>query len=270
MSYSQISRPAMEEGYTSIPTSHSVGSVPAAVVEESQAPKTNLQVFPPGNSGSSYQTPGAPYGEDVQTPNTWSGYFNISSYQPYFNVDTDIVFDRLICAVYPMGGFYMKIDSNPDMYGPVWISTTLVFILSALGNCAAYLMSNRSKTDIAWNFDVNYVNWAACAIYGYLLSVPAAFYFLLRYFGSNAGLVKLWCIWGYSLFIFIPTALLLVIPVEILRWIIILFAGTASAYFIGLNLKPYTNGQHDLFLWIICASVLQFALAIFIKVFFFA
>ncbi|KAH0470461.1 hypothetical protein IEQ34_000184 [Dendrobium chrysotoxum] len=267
----------MEEGYTSLPTSHLIGSVPAVVAEESQGrttigvfPKTNLQIFPPGNSASGYQAPGTPYGEDAQSANSWNGYFSISSYQPYFNVDTDIVFDRLVGAVYPMDGFCTKVDANPDLYGPVWISTTLVFLLSALGNCATYLMKNGNKPEIAWNFDVNYVNWAASVIYGYVLAVPASFYFLLRYFGSNAGLVQLWCIWGYSLSIFIPTALLLVIPFEILKWIIILFAGSASAYFIALNLKPYTEGQHDLFLWVIGASVLQFVLAIFIKMFFFA
>ncbi|XP_020593838.1 protein YIPF1 homolog isoform X2 [Phalaenopsis equestris] len=260
----------MEEGYTSLPTSHSVGSVPAVVAEESRVPKTNLQIFPPGSSASGYQAPGTPYGEDVQSTSSWNGYFSISSYQPFFNVDTDMVFDRLVGALYPMDGFYTKVHSNPDLYGPVWISTTLVFMLSALGNCAAYLMNNGSKAEIAWNFDVNYVDWAASIIYCYVLAVPAAFYFLLRYFECNVGLIQLWCIWGYSLSIFIPTSLLLVIPLEILRWIIILFTGSASAYFIALNLKPYTEGQHSLFLWVIGASVLQFVLAIFIKIFFFA
>ncbi|PKA56416.1 hypothetical protein AXF42_Ash014919 [Apostasia shenzhenica] len=264
----------MEAGYTSLPASQLAGSVPAIVAEENQGRaivgtlhKTNLQTFPPGSSASGYQALGTPHGEDGQTTIAWNGLFNISSYQPYFNIDTDIMFDRLISSVYPMNDFYRKVDANPDLYGLVWISTTLVFILAVLGNWATYLMT---KPDVSWNFDVNYVNWAACAIYGYVLAVPVAFYFLLRYFGSNAGLVQLWCIWGYSLFIFIPGALLLVIPVEILRWIIILCVGSASAYFITLNLKPYTDGHHDRILLVICAAVLQFALAIFIKMFFFA
>lgn len=88
-------------------------------------------------------------------------------------------------------------------YGPVWISTTLVFMLAALGNCATYLMLKHSDKSTAWSFDVSYINWAACAVYGYVLVVPAAFYFLLQYLGLNASLTRLWCMWGYSLFIFI-------------------------------------------------------------------
>ena len=76
-------------------------------------------------------------------------------------------------------------------------------MLAALGNCATYLMQKRSDKSTAWSFDVSYVNWAACAIYGYVLVVPLAFYFLLQYLGLNASLTRLWCMWGYSLFIFI-------------------------------------------------------------------
>lgn len=91
-------------------------------------------------------------------------------------------------------------------YGPVWITTTLVFILAAFGNFATYLMHQRNEQDIVWNFDVTYVNWAASIIYGYALGVPPAFYFLFQYFGASTSLIRLWCLWGYSLFIFIPTS----------------------------------------------------------------
>ena len=54
-------------------------------------------------------------GGDVETQTNWKGYFNVASYTPYFNVDTDVVVDRLISSVYPMEGFFRKIDANPDM-----------------------------------------------------------------------------------------------------------------------------------------------------------
>lgn len=62
---------------------------------------------------------------------------------------------------------------------------------------------------------------------------------------------------------------LLLIPVEILRWIIILLAGSASACFVALNLRSYMAGS-DLSLMVVAAFFLQMALAIFIKVWFFA
>lgn len=93
-------------------------------------------------------------------------------------------------------------------YGTIWISTTLIFVIAALGNCATYLMHRQNDKSIAWSFDVSYLNVAASAIYGYAVLTPAAFYFILQYLGSNAGarasLVRFWCMWGYSLFVFIP------------------------------------------------------------------
>ncbi|WOL16523.1 hypothetical protein Cni_G25310 [Canna indica] len=264
----------MEEGYASLPTSHLLGSVPAVIAEEKPNASTsqstspaNLQVFPPPSGG--YVPPDSPYAGDDQAKNDWKGFFSISSYTQYFNVDTDVVVDRIITSVYPMDDFSRKIDSNPDLYGPIWISATLVFMLAALGNYATYLISKRSEQSSDWEFDVSYVNWAACTMYGYAVAVPAAFYFLFQYFGLHASLVRLWCMWGYSLFIFIPTSLLLVVPSEIFRWIIIVLAGSASSWFIYLNLKISTDGS-GMNPLVVSPLVLQFALALFIKIFFFA
>lgn len=106
-------------------------------------------------------------------------------------------------------------------YGLIWVSTTLVFVIAALGNCATYLMQKRSDSSTSWSFDVSYVNVAACAVYGYILVVPLAFYFLLQYLGSNSSLVRLWCMWSYSLFIFILTAVSL--SLHILFWLFMFF-----------------------------------------------
>ncbi|KAI4299516.1 hypothetical protein L6164_032968 [Bauhinia variegata] len=239
----------MEESYTSLPTSHLLGSVPAVITEEKnstnhEVSEANMQIFPPNNGGDrgrGYQTLGSPtvIAEtfEQQPANNWRGVFSVSSYSVYFNVDTDIVLNRLISSMNPVGGdFFSKIDANPDLYGHIWISTTLVFILASLGNLATYLMRT------SWSFD---------------------------YLGSSASLVRLWCMWGYSLSIFIPASFLLLIPVGLLRWIIILLVGTASASFVSLNLKAYVD-NNDLSMLVIAAFLLQMALAIFIKVWFFS
>ncbi|BAF17640.1 uncharacterized protein [Oryza sativa Japonica Group] len=273
----------MDEGYANLPTSHLLGSVPAALTPEERKPSpvaevgtSRLQQFPPalggtggvGGGGGGYQPPGTPADGDVETQTNWKGYFNVASYAPYFNVDTDVVVDRLISSVYPMDGFFRKIDANPDMYGPLWITTTLIFMLAAFGNFATYLMQRKTDLNI-WSFDVGYFNWAASVMYGYAAAVPAIFFFLFQYFGSRPSLVRFWCMWGYSLFIFIPASVLLLIPVEFLRWVIIILVGGASSWFISLNLKECTEGA-DMMVLIASAAVLQFTLALFIKVFFFA
>ena len=87
-------------------------------------------------------------------------------------------------------------------YGPFWICSTLVFVTAALGNFAAYLSTNSAS----WHYDVNKVSWAAFMFYGYVGVIPLGLYFLLKYLGVVSGLVQLWCLYGYSLFVFIPAS----------------------------------------------------------------
>lgn len=271
-----------ESSYTGLPTSHLLGSVPAVVTEENNTTKqvatdARMQIFPPNNGnnggdrGQGYQTLGTPTEAFEQQPaNNWRGVFSISSYSQYFNVDTDDVITRLLSSLNPVAGdFFNKIDANPDLYGLIWISTTLVFVLASLGNLGTFLIQKHANSSTSWSFDVSYVNVAACSIYGYAIVVPLAYYFFLQYMGSNASLIRFWCMWGYSLSIFIISSFLLIIPVEILRWIIILSAGVASASFVALNLRSYIDGN-ELSVALIAAFILQIGLAIFIKVWFFA
>ncbi|KAK7817624.1 protein yipf1 like protein [Quercus suber] len=357
----------MDESYTSLPTSHLLGSVPAVIKDEKstsnyEVPEANLQIFPPtngggGGGGRGYQTLGsAAEGFEQQPANGWRGMFNILSYTQYFDVDTDVVVNRLISSLHPIAGdffskidanpdltigfnyndlsgtsigfildlwlhgsiiillegfeqqpangwrgmfnilsytqyfdvdtdvvvnrlisslhpiagdFFSKIDANPDLYGLIWISTTLVFVLASFGNCATYLMEKHTDSTTSWNFDVSYINVAAGSVYGYAIGVPLAFYFLLQYLGSKPSLVQFWCLWGYSFFVFVLAAFLLLIPVEILRWMIIILAGATSACFVAFNLKSHVEGRADLSLTVVAAFLLQMALAIFIKVWFF-
>ena len=62
---------------------------------------------------------------------------------------------------------------------------------------------------------------------------------------------------------------LLVIPVEFIRWTIILIAGAASASFVTLNLRSYSQ-MNDPTVVLVAACVLQYGLAFFIKMWFFA
>ncbi|KAF3508612.1 hypothetical protein F2Q69_00001965 [Brassica cretica] len=288
----------MDESFSNLQTSHLLGSVPAVISEDdkkstnvhiNEGPSANMQIFPPhqGNNSKGYQTLESPTeGPEQQPSNNWKGYFNVYSYAQYFNVDTDVVLNRLMSSLYPTSGdFFSKIDANPDLfvglylcclnipsdlrYGLVWICTTLVFVLSSLGNCATYLVKKRTDSEAPWVFDVNYINLAASLIYGYAIIVPVAFYFSLRYMGSRADLLRFWCLWGYSLFVFIPTTLPLLIPVEFLRWVIILLAGGASSCFVALNLRSYLEASNDLTVVLAVAFGLQMVLSIFIKVWFF-
>lgn len=87
-------------------------------------------------------------------------------------------------------------------YGPFWICTTLIFVAAAIGTFVTYLAHKLEKKE--WNYDINLVTWSAGLFYGYVTFVPLGLYIILKYFSAPSGLVQLWCLYGYSLFVFIP------------------------------------------------------------------
>lgn len=275
----------MSTGYTHLGTEHVSGSVPVAVGGDHMVlpfPESKLQNFPPSetqgrikgsflppaDADDSFSKPGPGQVENGESRG-WLRFFSVSRFSPYFNVDTFDVLERIRDSVLPFrGNFVEKTSHNPDIYGPFWICTTLIFAAAALGNFAAYL-SHKLK-DEAWNYDINKVTWSAGMFYGYTLLVPLALYFLLNYFGVTSGLVQLWCLYGYSLFIFIPASFLSVVPIEIFRWAVVGFAAFVSATFLALNIRSHIKSQSDRWFLIVTGSVLlQLGMALVLKLYFF-
>ncbi|GLT90298.1 hypothetical protein SLE2022_082400 [Rubroshorea leprosula] len=195
--------------------------------------------------------------------------FDIATYKPYFDVDTSDVLDRIKESLFPFrGSFTEKTAENPDLYGPFWICTTLIFVAASIGTFVSYIAQKLQKKE--WNYDVNLVTWSAGVFYGYVTVVPLALYVILKYFSAPSGLVQLFCLYGYSLFIFIPALCLSVVPVEIFRWVIAGVAGFMSATFLALNLKAHINSVGERWFLIVAGIfLLQLALSIVLKLYLF-
>jgi protein YIPF1/2 len=71
--------------------------------------------------------------------------WNISFYAQYFDVDTNEVLKRCFAAVVPQANFLDVLEGNPDLYGPVWIATTVVLILFLSGTINEYLALHGKK-----------------------------------------------------------------------------------------------------------------------------
>lgn len=273
----------IQGGYTSLPASNVPGSVPAAagpdhIVLPFQGAESNLQTFPPSDARSKLlgSFPPSHEADDSFGSNAAESMgnegrsglphvFKITSYRSYFNVDTADVSERIIQSfLVNRREFLEKTNHNPDMYGPFWICTTLIFVAAALGNYATYLSTHES-----WNLDISKVNWAAGLFYGYTCVLPLAIYFLLKYLNLSMGIVQLWCLYGYSLFVFIPASVLSIIPVEAFRWVIIAIAGLTSASFVAFNLKSHIGVSEWSIIIAIGSFVVQCCLALTLKIIFF-
>jgi hypothetical protein len=79
----------------------------------------------------------------------------------YFNVTTADVRSRLLYSLVPFNSkFYDISEQTPDLYGPFWIYTTLIFIIAAAGSLSGYLQDVSSQ-----NFFQQFVPIATGIVY---------------------------------------------------------------------------------------------------------
>jgi len=198
------------------------------------------------------------------------GFFSVEYYQPFFNVTTLDVQERIKSSLNPLKPrFFELTQQNPDLYGPIWIYTTLVLVLAAAGNFAQFLHPNTDKT-VSYNYD--FIPTAALIIYGYGFLFPVVLTVILKVFGSNStSYIQTICCYGYSLFVFIPAFILAIIPVSILQWVLIILAIVSSTLFLvtnyGHELGKYVGKQRYILIGFIGAA--QIVLLLIFKLYFF-
>ncbi len=176
-------------------------------------------------------------------------------YQQYFNVNTSDVQSRIIGSMIPtLAQNYLitKIRPNPDLYGPFWVTTTLIFTIAIAGNIQSFFHHFGSKfqweTDFhKGNFSIHEfsttpsmalylmvyfyeVTTSAAAIFAYSWLMPSILYILMRWQKNRADyeFVEILCVYGYSLSIYIPVAILWLVNVSWIQWILVLVAVALS------------------------------------------
>ncbi|XP_075999352.1 protein YIPF2 [Genypterus blacodes] len=212
-------------------------------------------------------------------PKTNGGFWTFEYYQSFFNVDTLQVLDRVKGSLIPLPGrnfirHYLK--SNPDLYGPFWICVTLVFSMAISGNLSTYL-SQTGNLDSYSRPQFHRVTIAAVVIFMYAWLVPIGLWgFLTWRQGSERQLggysfLETVCVYGYSLFIYIPTSVLWILPFEPLRWILILVSVVISGSVLVLTFWPVVRDDTRMMAVATIATivVLHVLLAIGCKLYFF-
>jgi hypothetical protein len=201
---------------------------------------------------------------------------SLTTYQQYFDVDTADIIARLRRSVSPSATekFFSNEVTKPDLYGPFWLCTTLIFTMAAAGNLGAMLSFTPSRDNRVFTYNFSKLTVATSVLYGYAGVVPLVGWAISKWmFSAPFGLIELICVYGYSLSVFIPASLLCVIPNEILRWLIIGLAFGSSVRFITRNVKDVVVGQLDdqkALMVLLLVGGLHAALAIFLKLYFYS
>lgn len=95
----------------------------------------------------------------------------------------------------------------PDLYGPLWTQTTLIFTLFLSSSLAASITHYLSAPGNEFDYDWQLLSVAMTLVYCYGTALPVALWIVLRYIGVGEwSVVEAIAIWGYSLFIWIPVS----------------------------------------------------------------
>jgi len=171
-----------------------------------------------------------------------SNFLRMDYYQRFFDIDQDQVLMRIFNSFYPrLSGNYIAdyVQPNPDLYGPFWISTTLIFSIAIFGDLSTFIQNYSADAASEHIGDFTWVTAATSLVFFYVTVVPALIYFFQVYRKCDVQYryFEILCMYGYSLSIFVPlTALWFLLPFYWLRWLTTISTVAASGCVISYAL----------------------------------
>lgn len=104
--------------------------------------------------------------------------------------------DSMLCIPQPV--FLEKHGERPDLYGPFWISTTIVFLIAVVSNYIGWYNHGAKSGEAAsaWKYDTDKVTYAGILFYGYVGVIGFAIWATLRWFKAPTSLAQIWCVYG--------------------------------------------------------------------------
>ncbi|KAG0253844.1 hypothetical protein BG011_006131 [Mortierella polycephala] len=205
-----------------------------------------------------------------QEQNANQPIWSVAYYAKFFDVDTSQVMERCFASVIPKDNFLEVMGGRPDLYGPFWIATTVIFVLFVTSSIVDSINAYINKT--IYSYDIFQMTFAFGTIYTYAFLVPLMVWGATKYFGCQPDLLEMLALYGYALTIWIPVSVLSVIPIELARWILLGIGAGLSGVFLIRNMYPVVSRAEAQIAKIILILVVIFhgALALVLKYKFFA
>lgn len=186
--------------------------------------------------------------------------------RPYFKVTFNDIKLRLKSSFIPIKNDFMEIAvKTPDLYGPFWIYTTLIYVIAA-GGALSYYFTNAVN-----NYFQLFVPVAGSILYSFGFGFPLALWLCMKVFKLEMKYVSLVCLYGYSLTCFIPVLILCSSGFGWIQWILLTYGIANSTVFIIINLWNLINSLEEkkkyIFIGIVSGG--QFILFLILKFYFF-
>lgn len=115
---------------------------------------------------------------------------------------------RCYTTLFPFSPSYLTtLSAGCDLYGPFWVSTTLILALFLSSSLAASISKYLSAPNTQYDYNFGLLGLAATIVYTYSFGVPLALWLALRYLGVGEwGIVDALGVWGYAQFVWIPVS----------------------------------------------------------------
>ncbi|XP_003741306.1 protein YIPF2 [Galendromus occidentalis] len=173
--------------------------------------------------------------------------FSLDYYKIYFDVKGDEVLQRTIASLYPLKGHLERnIRTNPDLYGPLWISVSLI-LTSAISHGIAQFIENATSC-VAVDTDMRRTSFVMTTVFLYTFLLPTSLWAYLKFQNAETrqSLPSYICLYGYSLAVFIPISILWVLRIPTIMWPVMLGAALITAYSLVNSLWPSLEGLSTL------------------------
>jgi hypothetical protein len=183
--------------------------------------------------------------EPPQAPSGISKFCQLQFYEQYFKISQLDVLERIKLSLMPIKNtFFESLNGNPDFYGPFWILTTIIFLLSSTGNLSRYFYY---WTKDVYIFKLELVRYGVIIVYSFGFGFPFALHLIIKILGGTKLTladvayfdIQIICIYGYSFSCTIPIFLLCIIPVQGLQWLLIAYGIINTTVFLINNLREH-------------------------------
>lgn len=178
---------------------------------------------------------------------------HIDYYQQYFNVTTQDVIQRLTFSLIPVGDrLAQAIGDRPDLYGPFWIYTTLLFLLAFAENMHNFIAVGYED----FQYDFENIPHTFFTIYGVGFGAPLVLAFIMKYVSEGElKFNEITCIYGYSFTSICICVIICAIPIDILQWIAIAAALVVNLGVLFFNLKKEFDSYAKKSKWLFIAGI---------------
>lgn len=126
-------------------------------------------------------------------------------YARFFDVDTSQVVERCLKTLYPVGDFANDtLNNQPDLYGPFWISTTVIFALYVCSSLAGSVVAYINNEEYVYDFRL--LSFALVVVYLYSFLCPVIVWAATKYYGCQPSLLEIVDYYGYAMTTWVPVS----------------------------------------------------------------